>query len=117
MTDCCLCVWCRPAPHRRLVLSLYPPGAKGNEAGLLPVNASKVTQYARARPVFLPTIAKDLCKRAKNDWKRGRIGYVAFVQCLVLLFVLFLVVGCLGVCVCTEMQAINYTTVLAGLHS
>jgi hypothetical protein len=76
MTDCCLCVWCRPEPYKRLIKSLYPPGTTGNEPGLLPVNASKVTQYAKARPVSLPGIAKDLSARAKNDWKKNRIGYV-----------------------------------------
>lgn len=74
MTDCCLCVWCRPLPHRRLVGSLFPAKSRGNEASLLPVNASKVTQYAIARPVFLPAIAKDLHDRAKRDLAAGRLG-------------------------------------------
>jgi hypothetical protein len=74
MTDCCLCVCWRPQSHTRFIAGLYPPGARGNEPGLVPVNTSKLTAYALARPKYLPAIGRELERRAKRDLRRSRFG-------------------------------------------
>ncbi len=74
MTDCCILVACRPLAHKRLVASLFPLNSRVDERTLLPVNASKVTTYALARPSVLPLIARDLNDRTRTSLARGQIG-------------------------------------------
>ena len=74
MTDCCLCVCLRPQPYRRLTAGLFPPGAKGNEPTLLPVDVSKLTKYALDQPQYLAQIGRDLSQYARRHLKRGKYG-------------------------------------------
>lgn len=78
MTDCCLCVWARPQPHKRLVDGLYPPKSRGYEIDSANgVDYKKVAQYAADKPRHLPFISKELDARMHKHLRKGRYGFVA----------------------------------------
>lgn len=58
MTDCCLFVCWRPAPHKRFLAQIYIDAAAKPEG--TPANAGKLVSLALSVPALLPVVAKEL---------------------------------------------------------
>jgi hypothetical protein len=73
-TNCCCCVWLRPAPYRRLLNALY---AKKNPRDVsVQADTSKLANFAVASPTQLPSIGLDLERKARRYLASNRLGFL-----------------------------------------
>lgn len=60
VSKCCvaMCRCCQRPHYQRLILSLYPPDAMGNEPDLQPQNLSRLLTFGARFPSMLPAIGR-----------------------------------------------------------